>query len=135
MTAMKLKLCFGNSSPKPTTLESHASGLQAHQTALLRHEHDLSTVLPSLKHHADCIGVIRGDLERLAPLVNAQSELLRALQNAMLKIVDHLGWDPPELPPAAVNRDAHLHRVGFDCTMGVALKPRGAAARLALHCT
>jgi hypothetical protein len=85
------------------TLESHAAGLRSHQEALLTHEKDLSVALESLKTHADCIGVIRGDLERLAPLVNAQSELIAALQRAMLRVVDPLGMDPPELPPSAPN--------------------------------
>jgi len=63
----------------------------------------LSTILQSLKSHADGIATIRGDLLRLEPLINAQSQLISALQKVMLRVVDHLGWDPPELPPAALN--------------------------------
>ena len=85
------------------TLASHASGLQSHQATLLTHEKDLSVALQSLKQHADCISVIRTDLGEMGRLINAQNELIVSLQGAVLRIIKHLGVDPPELPPVAVN--------------------------------
>ena len=82
------------------TLESHASGLRSHQEALLTHEKDLSVALDSLKHHADCISVLRGDLANLEPLINAQSALISALQRTMLRVVSVLRM-PTEEPPSS----------------------------------
>jgi hypothetical protein len=77
--------------------------IESHKSALKQHEEDLKMALDSLKHHASCIEIMRGDLVNLAPLVNAQSQLITALQGTMLRVLSTLGMDTTELPPSAAN--------------------------------
>jgi hypothetical protein len=76
--------------------------IESHKAALLQHEEDLKMALQSLKNQADCIGIIRGDIERLAPLINAQSTLISALQGTMLRVITRLGMDS-EAPASLSN--------------------------------
>jgi len=76
--------------------------LAAHKAVIQRHEEILLAQFKAGKSHFDAIEDLRKDMQSLGDLVNAQSQLLRSMQNALVKIVNDLGISPEE-PPGAVN--------------------------------
>jgi hypothetical protein len=84
-------------------VESTNKTLASHKTALDRHEKDVLAGFKTAKTHHDAIQHIQENLEKLAPLINAQSTLITALQGTMLTVVKHLGLDPDEQSSGPVN--------------------------------
>jgi hypothetical protein len=83
------------------TMASHAKGLARHEQGLVTHEQDLVQALKSLQNHAQCIAVLRKDVEGLGALVNEQSRMLASMQSVLLKIVGMSADEQP--PPTAPN--------------------------------
>jgi hypothetical protein len=76
--------------------------LSSHKIALDRHEADVMAAFKTAKTHTAAIEHIQANLEKLAPLINAQSTLITALQGTMLRVVARLGMDS-EAPPSLSN--------------------------------
>jgi len=77
--------------------------LATHRHVLESHEANFVAAHKTATNHRGEIQTLQAAVREMGEMQNAQGQLLKSFESALLKIIDHLGLVPPDLPTSSPN--------------------------------